>query len=145
MSLADNYTPMPKIFASTLRRPISASLSLPPSSIPTKSLEAITSTLTSLRAVPNLIPSLRKLEEAGKFEIWPVTNGGKDSTFGLYKLACEEGDGGEMFKSSGESDKEGFLERLKQRICSCDDIKVAKPVPVVVSQFPSFREPLGCL
>ena len=64
------------------------------------------------------ITAYNKLEEAG-FEVWGVTNGGAENTLKLYTAASE-------------ANAQRLTLPIKDRILSCDEIKIAKPDARVV-------------
>jgi 2-haloacid dehalogenase len=122
-------TPIAKVFAGTLPRALAIALDPAPeypsisrvTSFPQEKLQKITAGLRQLPVRPGLIDSFETLWRAG-FEVYAVSNGAKDSTKAL--LSQVESKLKKDVFTSGEFEK---------YIISCDEVKMAKPAPDVVS------------
>jgi 2-haloacid dehalogenase len=95
---------LPRALTYALTSTHPTNVSLTSTSLP--SLDKITSTLTSLSPAPGLIEAWTKLHEAGA-KVILVTNGSEGTTRGYVKNAG--------------------LEKLVDRVASCDDVGAAKP------------------
>ena len=105
-SVVGNYTPIAQVLKHTLKRACLI-VDLPPDQAPTdEDITAIMRAVTSLGPRPGLKVCYDGLCEAG-WDVYGVTNGGKETSLNYYKLAGIELD--------------------DKHLLSCDDVKAAKP------------------
>ncbi|KAK3073117.1 hypothetical protein LTR53_005598 [Teratosphaeriaceae sp. CCFEE 6253] len=105
LSIVDAYKPIAQILAKTFRRACQV-VDLPADQVTDEDVAAITKCLTSLPARPDLKQCFDGLREAG-WDVYAVTNGGKETSLNYYKQANIELD--------------------TDHLLSCDDLGVAKP------------------
>lgn len=108
-SMVGSYTPIAKILKATFRRACAVN-DLPLTEISDEDIEAVMNEVKRLEARPGLKECYDGLREAG-WDVYGVTNGGKETSLKYYELAGIELDG--------------------DHLLSCDDIQVAKPDPKV--------------
>lgn len=105
-TVVGEYVPIAKVLKSTLRRAC-AIVDVPAEKLPTdEDVAAVMSAVTALRARPGLKACFEGLREAG-WDVYGVTNGGKETSLKYYELAGVDLDG--------------------DHLLSCDDIRAAKP------------------
>lgn len=105
-SIAGHYTPIAQVLKNTLRRACFI-VDLPEDQAPTDDdIAAVMKAVTSLEARPGLKACYDGLRDAG-WDVYGVTNGGKQTSLNYYELANIELD--------------------EDHLLSCDDLKVAKP------------------
>ena len=105
-SIVGDYVPIALVLKSTLRRACLI-VDLPKEQSPTDAdVAEIMKAVTSLRARPGLKACYDGLRDAG-WDVYGVTNGGKETSLKYYALANIELD--------------------DQHLLSCDEVKVAKP------------------
>ena len=88
----------------------------PPSNDPTFSgstLAPVFATIPRMNPRPSLSACSSRFHESGLFRLMAATNGGAESTRGLFDAAL------------------GPEESVKWSVFSCDDVQVAKPAPIV--------------
>lgn len=108
-SLVGRYTPIAKILSSTFRRAC-AVCDVPMSAISDEDVAAVMAEVKKLEPRKGLKKCYDGLREAG-WDVYGVTNGGKETSLNYYKLANIELDA--------------------EHLLSCDEIQVAKPDPRV--------------
>lgn len=104
-SVAGNYTPIAQILKLTLRRAC-AIVDLPLDRVSDEDVEAVMAQVRALVARPGLKKCYDGLREAG-WDVYGVTNGGKEASLQYYALADVELDA--------------------DHLLSCDEIRLAKP------------------
>lgn len=104
-SMAGRYTPIAQVLKLTFRRACMI-VDLPPDQITDEDVDAVMEEMKRLRPRTGLKECFDGLREAG-FDLYGVTNGGKQTSLGYYKLAGIDLD--------------------EDHLLSCDDISVAKP------------------
>ncbi|KAI5360587.1 putative HAD hydrolase, subfamily IA, phosphoglycolate phosphatase-like, domain 2, HAD superfamily [Septoria linicola] len=104
-SLAGSYTPIAQILKLTLKRAC-AVVDIPMDQISDEDVDAVMTEVKQLVARPGLKKCYDGLREAG-WDVYGVTNGGKEASLKYYELANIELD--------------------PDHLLSCDEIKVAKP------------------
>lgn len=104
-STVGNYTPIAQILKHTIKRACMI-VDLPPDQITDDDVDAIMAEVRRLKPRPGLKTCYDGLRQAG-WDVYGVTNGGKEASLNYYKLADIELD--------------------EDHLLSCDDIKVAKP------------------
>ena len=105
-TVVGNYIPIAEILKQTLRR-ATLIVDLPPDQAPDDDdVKAIMTAVTSLEARPGLKQCFDGLRESG-WDVYGVTNGGKQTSLNYYKLANIELD--------------------DEHLLSCDDVGAAKP------------------
>lgn len=104
-SLAGTYTPIAQILKSTFRRAC-AVVDIPPSKITDEDVAAVMEEVKRLKPRPGLKTCYDGLRAAG-WDVYGVTNGGKETSLKYYELVGIELD--------------------KEHLLSCDEIQVAKP------------------
>lgn len=104
-SMAGHYTPIAQVLKHTFRRACQV-VDLPAEQVSDEDVAAVMAQITKLPARPGLKKCYDGLREAG-WDVYGVTNGGKQSSLKYYQLADIELDG--------------------RHLLSCDDIRVAKP------------------
>ncbi|GIZ37457.1 hypothetical protein CKM354_000090200 [Cercospora kikuchii] len=104
-SLCGNYTPIAQVLKLTFKRAC-AVVDIPLSAITDEDVEAVMAKVRELDARPGLKKCYDGLRDAG-WDVYGVTNGGKEASLKYYELAGIELD--------------------KDHLLSCDEIKVAKP------------------
>lgn len=106
MTVVGNYVPIAQVLKHTLKRACLI-VDLPQDQAPTdQDIAVIMSAVTSLQARPGLKSCYEGLREAG-WDVYSVTNGGKETSLNYYKLANIELD--------------------SEHLLSCDDVRAAKP------------------
>jgi len=108
-SIVGNYTPIAQILKQTLRRACQI-VDLPGEQVSDDDITAVMQEMQRLAPRPGLKKCYDELREAG-WDVYGVTNGGKETSLNYYKLANINLD--------------------KDHLLSCDDIKKAKPDPQV--------------
>lgn len=105
-TLCASYVPIAQVLKNTLRRACYI-VDLPKDQAPTDDdIAAVMKAVTSLAPRPGLKECYDGLRGAG-WDVYGVTNGGKETSLNYYKLAN--------------------IELNEQHLLSCDEIKVAKP------------------
>lgn len=108
-SMVDNYVPIAQILSKTLRRACLI-VDLPAAAVKDEDIAAVMASVKKLEARPALKSCFEGLVAHG-WDVYGVTNGGKETSMAYYKAAGIALDG--------------------DHLLSCDDIKKAKPDPVV--------------
>lgn len=108
-SMNGSYTPIAQVLKGTFRRACAVN-DLPLSDISDEDVDAVMTEIKRLKPRPGLKECYDGLREAG-WDVYGVTNGGKETSLKYYELAGIELDG--------------------DHLLSCDEIKVAKPDPKV--------------
>lgn len=104
-SMLGSYTPMAQILRHTFKRACLI-VDLPPDKISDDDVSAVMNQVTKLEARPGLKECFDGLRQAG-WDVYGVTNGGKQTSLNYYKLADIDLD--------------------DDHLLSCDDIQKAKP------------------
>ncbi|EME41528.1 Haloacid dehalogenase-like protein [Dothistroma septosporum NZE10] len=104
-SLAGSYTPIAAILKATFKRAC-AVVDVPPEEITDDDVAAVMAEVKRLRPRPGLKNCYDGLRDAG-WDVYGVTNGGKETSLTYYELADIQLDG--------------------DHLLSCDEIQVAKP------------------
>jgi len=104
-SMVGSYTPIAQILKHTFKRACQV-VDLPADHVSDEDVAAVMQAVTKLSARPGLKECYDGLREAG-WDVYGVTNGGKETSLKYYQLADIELD--------------------KDHLLSCDDISVAKP------------------
>ncbi|KAK4495571.1 hypothetical protein PRZ48_012839 [Zasmidium cellare] len=108
-SLADSYTPIAQVLKGTFKRAC-AVVDIPAEIVSDEDISAVMAEMVKLQARPGLKKCYDGLREAG-WDVYGVTNGGKETSLKYYELAGIELD--------------------PDHLLSCDEIRVAKPDPKV--------------
>ena len=123
-SIAGSYTPIASILKQTFRRTLAiVDFPEPEKHVTDSDIDDLVTELKRLPAREGLKECYYGLREAG-FDVYAVTNGGKEASLKYYELAGVELDA--------------------DHLLSCDTIKVAKPDPLVYKSANDWLESRGC-
>ncbi|EGP89296.1 uncharacterized protein MYCGRDRAFT_39493 [Zymoseptoria tritici IPO323] len=120
-SLCDSYTPIAKILQCTFKRAC-AVVGIPLSEVSDEDVAAVMQAVKNLSPRPGLKVCFDGLREAG-WDVYGVTNGGKETSLRYYELAGIELDG--------------------EHLLSCDEIQVAKPDARIYARTNEFLSERG--
>lgn len=124
ISIVGAYQPIANIFKQTFRRACAiVDFPDPQHNITDNDIDMLMTELRRLPARPGLKDCFDGLRDAG-FDVYAVTNGGKETSLKYYQLADVDLD--------------------SDHLLSCDDLKAAKPDPKVYSNANEWLESRGC-